>query len=934
MLLKKNRKFIILLFFVSYIAIFNYSGLICDVKAQDDENNHVFVAVLSQDPFSDYINALKLDPRIRITIYDNSNITSFQDSVSDYNTTFICDFNLLNDMIIENIISNVTNGMGLFFQTNINSETYDTANLNKFSILLPIVIDTEIDGTPKQVTPDEFGNIKVVVNGSLSSDNIFLNRIGFTSMPQLLYLSKSTANSTSTVLLHAKSGEPIIIYGEFGSGKVLAFCGPIKSDTNEHIADWPYFNYLMYFSAMYLSNIDENQIDTYSEWPFSPLPSQNLKIIILIIIVLIICITFGLYFFMKKRSRQVPLMIRPPTELEQMAIDKALKGDKKEDTKKIDTKKISKKKLDEIGWSEIGYHKSLAGFSVTFYLSLALLLPLIVVIMYILPNFILTDPSQLGISFITGNIFSAVFIAGDFGLAQAFDKFVGENYIRDPAKALKYVQFFIWFQMISGLVQTGGIAIIGMYLIPKSAAIAFMSYQFVAKAFIQWPGTGYLFTHSMKALQRTDKEQLISLVSIILFDVAGTAVITGYFLALGRSNPLIGIVIGGSLGITFSEVFKTFGLLIYSGIVFARMDKRFSIWDMFRVDFDSHLVKETLIFGFKAMTSNVILLMGNFFVTIYIMLNLQSYTTYSAYIGSATLLLYPITFMVVLYENALPTTAESFGNKCVHLTEAYISFGWKYFATFGFLVFSSYLFFLNPFLTNILPPLYKPMGFFMGFYSITKLIMILGDFSRLFLVAVNRVGIYIWFISIEQLIRVIFIVSLLNNIARPEYLLIFGELPGAIIKSILIWIYTNKKVIKVRINKWQTIIAPFIAVCGYVLLGSIFMRLYLYFIETMDVLVLTIIFAFIIFTGLTMTIYPFILALAGGWDAETLRQLEFSARHSGPSKIFAMIFLKFTELGNKISPLYNKHPINYEDALIDVNTLTNLKIQERKNSTG
>jgi hypothetical protein len=683
-------------------------------------------------------------------------------------------------------------------------------------------------------------------------------------MPQLLYVSKSTANSTSTVLLHTKTDDPIITYSEIGSGKVLTFCGPIKSDTNEHIADWPYFNYLMYFSTMYLSNVDENQIELYNEWPFSPLPSQTLKITILIIIVLITCLTFGLYFVMKKRSRRIPLLIRPPTELDQLAIDKALKKNTNDDSRQIEKEKISKKKLDEIGWSEVGYHKSLAGFSVTFYLSLALLLPLIIVIMYILPNFILTDPSQLGISFVTGNIFSAVFIAGDFGLAQAFDKFVGENYIRDPAKALKYVQFFIWFQMISGLVQTGGIAIIGMYIIPQSAAIAFMSYQFIAKSFIQWPGTGYLFTHSMKALQRTDKEQLISLVSIILFDVIGTSIITGWFLSIGRRNPLIGIVIGGSLGITLSEVFKTFGLLLYSGIVFARMDKRFSIWEMFRGDFDSILVKDSLIFGFKAMASNVILLIGNFVVTIYIMLNLQSYTTYSAYIGSATLLLYPITFIAVLYENALPTTAEAYGNNCIHLTEAYISFGWKYFATFGLLVFASYLFFLNPFLTNILPPLYKPMGFFMGFYSITKLFMILGDFSRLFLVSVNRVGIYIWFISIEQIIRIVFLVSLLNNVARPEYLLIFGELPGAIIKSILIWIYTNNKIIKVKLNYWQTIIAPSVGVIVYIGVGSLFMKLYLYLIESMEVLIPTIIFAFIIFTGLTMTLYPFYISF-GRW---------------------------------------------------------------------
>jgi hypothetical protein len=210
--------------------------------------------------------------------------------------------------------------------------------------------------------------------------------------------------------------------------------------------------------------------------------------------------------------------------------------------------------------------------------------------------------------------------------------------------------------------------------------------------------------------------------------------------------------------------------------------------------------------------------------------------------------------------------------------------------------------------------------------------MILGDFSRLFLVAVNRVGIYIYFITIEQIIRIIFLVTLLDVLPRPEYLLIFGELPGAILKTLLIWIYTNKKIIKVNINVWQTIIAPVIGVSAYIIIGSLCMNLYKILIESVDVLIPTIIFAFLIFTGLTLTIYPLVLSLAGGWDTETIRQLEFSAKNAGPSKIFAQTFLKFTKIGNNLSPLYNKKPINYNDALLDIKRLMEIKVQEGNTS--
>jgi hypothetical protein len=120
--------------------------------------------------------------------------------------------------------------------------------------------------------------------------------------------------------LYANSAysEPIFVYGQYGSGRVLTLCGPIKNDFNEHSAEWPYFNYLMYFTAMYLAKIDDNSIDIYSKWPYSPLPSTSLKILVLCIILIITFITFMFYFLMKKKSKRTPLKIRPPTELEQL----------------------------------------------------------------------------------------------------------------------------------------------------------------------------------------------------------------------------------------------------------------------------------------------------------------------------------------------------------------------------------------------------------------------------------------------------------------------------------------------------------------------------------------------------------------------------------------------------------------------------------------
>lgn len=936
----RNQKTFRLVLTISLLfVLFSPSAfLVGQVKA--DDGIEINVALIKSDSLPDYDISLSLDSRINLIIYDAANISQLDNDLPNMNVTFIADFNVLTADQVDKIVSNVSAGMGLFFQPNTETETYSINAIQNLEKILPLDIKYDATGLPEAVPTDEFGNIGIKINESVGKDHPVLDNIGFTSMPQLLYAGNSTAHANASILLSTINDEPVLAESVYYDGKVFTMTSLLKTDYNEHLADWPYFNYLMYFLSFYLAGYSVENIDSYNSWSYSPLPHGEVKIIVLTIIIAITLFTIVLFFYMKKKSRESELEVQPPTRAELLVSERVKKekieaassqaGAGRKIEQQTDEENTDNQDFDvEIEWAEIGYHKPLAGFSIMFYLSLALVLPLIIVVMYIVPTFILTDPSQLGISFVTGNIFSAVFIAGDFGLAQAFDKFVSENYVKDPKQALKYVQFFIWFQMLSGLVQTGVIAIIGLYIIPQTAALAFMSYQFVAKAFIQWPGTGYLFTHSMKALQRTDKEQLVNLLAIVFFDVGGMAVFTSIFLALGQNDPTIGIVIGGSLGITVAEVFKTFGLLILSGTVFAKMDKRFSIWDMFRVDFDIELVKRTLWFGLKSMASNVILLTGNFIVTIYIMLNMQSYTTYSAFIGSATFILYPVTFMVILYESALPTTAEAYGNDCKVLTQAYVSFGWKYFATFGILVWASFFFFLNPLLTEILPPLYKEMGFFLGWYSLTRIIMGLGDFSKLFLIAIDKVDKYLLFVTIEQILRIVILVSLMDIIPRPELLLIFGELPGAILKSFLTWWYTHRKVLPVKINLWQTVIAPILSVTVYVIIGSIILMIYRGIIANHEALIPTIICSFVIFTGLTMTVYPFALALLGAWDKETMRQLQFSTQHSGPSKPFGLLFLKITKFGNKISPLYDKHPIDYESAQDEVKLLTEMKTNSR-----
>jgi O-antigen/teichoic acid export membrane protein len=913
----------------SLIAPFYASGQIAP--------GDVRVAVFTHTRRSGFEIALNLDPRTPCDVFESQNASLFANR--NYTACFILDFDVLTLENIQLIADRVQNGMGLFFQTNSPAVPYNLTSYALLSPLLPINIPIDENGFSREFDHPSYENINT---RQQETDSFLTKRLSFLSFPQLINLTISEAKTGTTVVLTSDRNLPIIIESVYGLGKVIALTTPVRTNSNKHLANWPMFTYMIFSIALELSGISD--YEDFGRWQGAPVPQKNAQLIVLLILISIVSITLIGFGKMRQKSKKVPLSLVPVPEISDKAIERLnpdpnLISKSDEANSDLSTNEIKSKQdhaskfAESRTWDSIGFHKPLTGFVLMFFLSLNLLLPIVLIVMYILPTFILQDPAQFGIMFITGNIFSAVFIAGDFGLAQAFDKFVGEEYIKNPREALKYIQFFVWFQMLSGLGQTVIIAMLGLYVIPNSMSMAFMSYQFLLKAFVQWPGIGYLWTHTLKAMQRSDKEQIVSLITLVIFDIAGLAAFSGLFLQIGEADPRIGTVVGAAMGIAISEVVKTFGLLIISGIALNSIDKRFSIWDCFRVDFDRELVYRTLVFGFKSMLANVIFLFGNFAVTLIIMLMLPNYTYWGAFLGSATLLLYPVSFMIILFENMLPTNAEAYGAKCYRLSEVYISYGFKYFGTFGIFLFVLFAFFVNNFLTAILPPLFKPMGYFIGFYAITRVFMSLGDYSRLFLVSINRVGQYVLFVTIEQVFRVLLLLILITRVqSHPEYLLIWGELPGVILKVLLTWLYTNKLIIKVRINWWQTLFAPGIASLIFFGVGLIVNQWYLNAIVSFsgNALFPTILFSFLICTGLSLTLYPFCLGLLGSWDDASLGDFEFAVRHAGPSRLFGLAFFHMTRFGAKKSPLHNKMPISTTGVAEEIALLNELKMKSIK----
>jgi len=884
--------------------------------------------------------ALDLDPTFNVTYFTDVNMSAFaiHDPASlsqPFDVIYLLDLPWNTTLTIDqvqNLTWAVENGTaGLFFQVNSANMAYNQTLLGIIDDVLPLRPVLDGSGFPKEMRQNVTDTIGTIVS---PGHDILQERVGFISLPQLLNLTETAASHPNAKMLVEGSRGLTVGSQRFPmlatladlTVRVVELAAPVKEGSNKNLGNWPYWTYFVYVSTMKLAGKASSDVLQFADWSYAPIPQASSQAFILLLLGSFAAFTVVMFLYFRKYTRTVPLELVPiETYLQRIAERKAKLASKKGFFDKF-AKRGGKPGLvppmisssavgDNVkSWEMPGYHKPLAGFFVMFFITLAIVAPLFVVIIYVLPTFIIQDPGSFGIQFIISSIFSAIFITLDFGLAQAYDRFVGQYWTTDPARALRYIQFFIYWQMISGLAQTTVISLIGVYLVPRIAAIGFMSWFFVVNTLVQFPGIVYVFTHLLKSAQRTDLEALINFISLIFFQIGLMAVLPEVFRNIGAQNPLIGEVIGSSLGLSIASYAGSLAQMLLSAAFLRKIDTRFTIKQMFRLDFDWPLIKETMVFGVKSMLSNVIYLFGNFVSVLIITLFLNNYTYLGSFIGIATYLTYPILFMTVLYENALPTTSEAFNNKKTKLAEAFVSYGFKYFGTFALLLFTLFVlpFSVNRIVTSVVPELYKPMGMVIMLYSITRLFIALGDFAKFFLIAIDRAGTYVVAVAIEQVIRITFLLSAIESL--QFFAFVFAEIPGVVFKVIFTWILTNKRIIKVRVNWWQTLVAPGLSCLAIAGIGWLLGLAYDTTLTVLTPVGGATVYMVVYFFGFGNFLYPFLIGLFGGHDGESLAQIEFAARHAGPSKPFAIAFYKITALGARLSPLHAKHPIFYGEA--------------------
>ena len=859
---------------ISLLVIFVFSSVTSLTKADVTIN----LLVVGNGIDNDFMQRLELDPQFVITVD-----TEVGTDISAYDSVLIFDYAPTPSEI--SLLDSFTGGIAIFIYENLSADA---------TLLVSLGLASASTGSIK--TGD---SLPVPVN--LTYPHPIISDIPWNSVPMITNYTSVPLAGTILVEASEASADPgLALISTTDYNRLIAFnMIPIFS-INPELIEWPYFNYMLYLTIM---TIDGEQVVTYANWDYSPVPHSTATIVLGVSVILTIIVTVVGIVFAKRYSKNTPIHEK-------------------------DLKEISKTEKTE-KWEEVGMHRQLGGFLVQLFVGLLIILPNAVMSALVFPLLILPSPQAVGFYDYTIKFFEALWLFFDFGTSVVLVKFFSEHRVKRPDHAIKYVQLFVWFQMLSGIAQLFLISFLGSMIFPRTF-LAHMSWLFVTHAFFQWPAFFLVFMYLFQAMNRIDYFQILNILLYGVFNITVQYLIVVLFRFTLGNNPIFGDGLAGAIG--YSVGFYVIQVLTF--FVGLWMFKRlgFSLKTIFRIDFTWAEIKEAFKFGTKWMVGAILPPLGWFIQLFLLSTFLPNYTQQQGYFSIAWNFA-TIVMLVGLFANGfLPAISESYHAKKKALTRYYSVSSLKWSAYFDWYLVATLAAVGWRFIIGGAGEEWRPAAgliiWFLFFHSIGYFSW-LGDWH---FAGSDRPGWAAISWVIEQGIRAGLLAAFIplhvwftKTFGSPMVSIMFAYFPALIIKNIFMWWQIRRNdffKFKWKDLLWQGIAAPLIS-AG--ILFGIFEGLF-YLIWQGEIITSVVILLIGTLGGLYL--YAFIASWFGAFDDNTLGELKKACDLAGGLKFMAKPLYKMTEWGAKISPLHNKFKISiFAEAAQEAVQLTEEKAQ-------
>ncbi len=703
-----------------------------------------------------------------------------------------------------------------------------------------------------------------------SEDDPLRASIAWASAPPLSARTVISNPNLLRVIVETDKGEPVLqrLRGR-EDRQVLLVGGWLSDASNRQWQDWPYFRYLVYRLIVEAANAPH--ILPFAAFPWSPVPKGKIRLGLAVLGSGVILFALGSIFAAR---RHLYLHLRPPTLLRQPPA------------------KPRRAEADEVG-----FHRPLAALFPLLTIGGLLLIPLALHEAYIIPRILVPWIQALRDWKGVARYLEIAWVLFDLGTGTAAVRFFARLRPRRPQDAFRYLQFYVWWQFLTGALQFGGMIWLTIVYFP-STGIAHLSYYFLLHALIQFPGFLRVTQLFFQADQSPHCAQTVTLIAV-MGPVALQAWAAMLMRRWGAGTPGIGEAVGSLFGLgmgAYLAEWAAFGVGLW---LYARRGYAFRA--LFLPTFDRRVAGRVLSFGAR-LTIGALAAPVSTFVQTDLLARLPA--AYGDVVADLTLAgTFAMGYGVLsagLYAMLMPAMTAAHARGYTTLLRYYASQGLHYGLWISLFLLATLGAVGEPLILGVLGPAYARAARLILPMLIVNAVRWPGWTADRILEAIGRPALSSWFTLGEHAARIGLMWVLIPRWQLAG--LLAAHLLARILKAVSIWILIRHIALRPRLYPWRTAIVP--ALSAWLLYHLARLAVVTWWQPTWSS-------SLILFAGVliaALPLYGFLTALLGGWDAGSVTELRRAVRLSSAGYPTAWLLYHSIRLGASISPLHRRRP--------------------------
>lgn len=761
-------------------------------------------------------------------------------------------------------------GLVLFFEKDMDAEA--------LSILM---------GQPVEMTyREEAVSLKI----DKDSPEQIVHDLVWLSAPQIRERIDLSGVETIPLVTTYENDETLVGRAAAGKGSVYFFT-PLLDVNNSQIREWAYFNYMIYHLAI---DAGGRTALLFGDYPASPVPHTAEKIVLYVLMAGLVVVVFIVFRAVRRYS------LKHPEALNTLVANR------------------EEFELREAGtaWEKIGFHRPIGGFLFALMVGLLLFIPLIIYQNLILPVYILPSAQAMGIWNRVAAFFPIIWSLFDMGTSVAHIKFFSEHRVRDPQRAIKYAQFFVWWQALTGAIQVACVVALSSAFLPNSVYGMYI-WAIIAHTIIQIPGFYMVVSDNLTALQRSDYNQIIDMATNMLIPMLTQPAFILLLVWWGRHHPAFGASMGGVIGLgvaayATAAISFLFGLWLYKRIGYnAKL--------LFMAHFDWSIAKESLKYGVFLVISGLIAGLGSSLQVLVIQNRLFNNNEIIGNLGMAGNFVFAYSVLLTLTGNAMPAMSEAFSNGCKKLSRYYAAMSYKYGGFVSAFLASVLLAVADRFILGSSGKEFARAAIYVAPLIIQGALQFPSWIADVVMYAANKTRL-VTFFAILGLVVNFGVAYVLVDRWQVNALIVTGFV-ALIVKDVLGYFACNRYCFPLKFYAWQSLVAPILA-AG---VNFLWLRWLTGLLWKNDELTSMLIFFIALIPS--YPVYSFLYGFFGGWDDATLAEFGEGAELSSFMKPMTRLFHRASALGARISPLHNRFPISIRaEAIQEAETLTQERV--------